>query len=662
MRDLLGVFAMLAVGLIGPDAHAQNDPGDEEARKAPELQATLVYEIFELEQADWLSWTGNPKNSLGGPELREHVQQLLENGDATLAQLALIRSSPFQRAKSESVDEVIYQTEYEPDKFQGFDELQTLQEQWDELAKPPTKFMIGVLEPGEFETRDAGLTLEIDSGIDAETGLWRLETLPDWTRQIDAKVIGHGLGEVEMPIFNSQRLIQSSNKIQPGEIQFIGSTRTPESTVNLHFYRLDAHELPEPVAPPEVSNFRGEPLKLTFVQEWIEMEQADFRQSIETTEFDLGGERLRLEAAKLIEAGKARILETSATPLEIGKWLKLEAVDELMYPSEYNPPEFTEEGEFVFLEPVPDAMETRYVGYTVELESEAGLDARGLDLSLTYEHVSVNQQLLWGPADWKIEWPEFHTARSTQSIWLPFGERRLLSSFEMLSDLEPEFEDPRVLVFGRLNASDWIPEEREKGELGEFRPEQLGFVFEIFETTQARLDELLISEKIPSAGPELRDQLAAEGNAIETAVQTTQAQKRAKIESINEYVYPGGYDPGYFVLENKRIIPPNPHSFETRNLGLTIEFDSDIGTGWHIGLIFQGEFVELTGLTEHFKGEAAMKTPDIHSQRLTQSVKLAPGVTALLGTTRPLSDPENPDVIWVWFVRGDILNVPDHKP
>ena len=121
-----------------------------------EKQLLITTEFIELPQA--LASTFTAENS--GNRIRELAQQSIRNGDAKLLRLASVTARSGQRAKAESIEEIIYGTEIDPGVVPDEIELE------DGAVGP----VVGPV-PAAFETRNLGVTLEVDPvfGVDGYT-------------------------------------------------------------------------------------------------------------------------------------------------------------------------------------------------------------------------------------------------------------------------------------------------------------------------------------------------------------------------------------------------------------------------------------------------------------------------------------------------------------
>lgn len=212
--------------------------------------------------------------------------------------------------------------------------------------------------------------------------------------------------------------------------------------------------------------------------------------------------------------------------------------------------------------------------------------------------------------------------------------------------------------------------------LAEFLPEpekQLFIILEMIEVNHADFTKWLLENRMERDATGLRRTVqewvrAGQGTILETTTVMARSGQRAKVESIDEYIYPTEYDPpsvpNEVTLSDGAAAPISgvtPTAFETRNLGVTLEVDPVLNAEESaIDLNLAPERVELAGFTEWSseKIDELFKTtqPTFHTMKTTTQVTVPDGGYVLLGTTRPLhpATPERTDALVLNFVRVDV--------
>lgn len=197
---------------------------------------------------------------------------------------------------------------------------------------------------------------------------------------------------------------------------------------------------------------------LGLTAEWIEIDLDILPSLLAKYGGNFDGKPLYEEVAALLAAGKAERREVVYGRADFGTRMKIESVDELIYPTEYDPPEIpnsvTIQNVSSDLVPrtgaTPTAFETRNVGVTVEVDpvlADTGL----IHLQMSAEEVEFHGR------DYQVDpkspdadgvrgvWmPKFYTMKVTTSIHLRVDGTALVGSFKPST---PEDASRRLLLF-----------------------------------------------------------------------------------------------------------------------------------------------------------------------------------------------------------------------
>jgi len=119
-----------------------------------ERQLHIIVELIEVEHAWFSDWLFENRLDSDGTPLRREVQELVREGDAKILESMMVTARSGQRAKAESILEVIYPTEYDPSTIPEEVELSG-------RAEAPVTAVL----PSAFETRNVGATVEVDPVI-----------------------------------------------------------------------------------------------------------------------------------------------------------------------------------------------------------------------------------------------------------------------------------------------------------------------------------------------------------------------------------------------------------------------------------------------------------------------------------------------------------------
>jgi len=223
--------------------------------------------------------------------------------------------------------------------------------------------------------------------------------------------------------------------------------------------------------------------------------------------------------------------------------------------------------------------------------------------------------------------------------------------------------------------------------LGEYDdlPKQIRVQVEFIDVSHEQLTELMFGSKPPANDVELRKQaaqLVKDGKAtiLETMLCIARSGQKATSESIEELIYPTEYEPAQLPeaqSEEKKepgvtkapqrdfAIGPLPTSFETRNVGSTLEIEPTLGENNKIiDLRFNPEIIYHVGndVWAEWKGEhgnTPIQMPKFYVVRLNTSVTLVDGQTMLVAALSPKNEDGFPDFTrkLMVFVRADVITV-----
>ena len=184
-----------------------------------ELTALLEPEDFSKPQV---------RNSSNDGPLREKMKELVADDKAKLLETSIIIARSGQRAKTESIHEYIYPTEYDPPM------LSTAAGGDGDAGAGNTASLPNATA---FETRNVGTTLEVDPVIGIDNRTIDLNLAPEMVYPVGELIYGEyksGESKVTMtqPIFYTVRITTQVTMIA-GEYLFLGSMTPFESETGL---------------------------------------------------------------------------------------------------------------------------------------------------------------------------------------------------------------------------------------------------------------------------------------------------------------------------------------------------------------------------------------------------------------------------------------------
>jgi hypothetical protein len=200
----------------------------------PEAKTNLSVrlETFSMPLADAASLI---RQGSDDPKLYEASITRTEAGTAKQESLTVLRCRSGEKTLNESLLETIYPTEYEPAEIPNSISIADSKDaepgvpasaigQLRDLVTPAT--------PTSFETRNLGITAEIEATFHQDAGLATLRIAPDWVRLVGRSAYGEGVSKLEMPEIESQRLT-TAVVVRLDKPFLLGTlNRSPESTVD----------------------------------------------------------------------------------------------------------------------------------------------------------------------------------------------------------------------------------------------------------------------------------------------------------------------------------------------------------------------------------------------------------------------------------------------
>jgi hypothetical protein len=176
-------------------------------------QIRVQVEFIDVSHEQLTELLFSPKVPASGDELRRQVAQLVKDGKASVVETMLCMARSGQKATSESLEEFIYPTEYEPAQMPGEVKVKDPDKAKEATEKPkvgPRDFATGPT-PTAFETRNLGSTLEIEPTLGEDNKLIDLRFVPEIVYHVGNTVWAewkdqYGSTPVQMPTMYTLRL------------------------------------------------------------------------------------------------------------------------------------------------------------------------------------------------------------------------------------------------------------------------------------------------------------------------------------------------------------------------------------------------------------------------------------------------------------------------
>ena len=641
--------------------------------------------------------------------LRAAVGKLMAEKQASLVAVQTLTAKDKYMPRMSSGREFIYPTEWEPAEMP-----EKVEPNPGGKPTPPAEdFSTGPF-PSEWNTRTLGNTLDVEAQIIGKGSGIVLRMVSEfvfhegdetWVECKDP----HGVADLRTPRFATQRS-WTQVRLRPG-VPCLLSTLSPKrpdgmpdlSRKMMVFARCDivappGFELPadsgdgedentDPFAKPDLSQSNPyhshdkpdkesddpDPLPdaayRTEVQ-YISVPRDTFAGMLPDTVLSNHDNAIHQKAVLLLKSGEATLDEAFVTTAKVGKKATAESIREIIYATEYEPPELPKTvkpkpgGSLdptnlpeVATPPNPSAWDTRNVGPTLECEC-ADPSADGyVDVILAPESVRLIDETIW--REWKspicdvpVKMPVFSTLRTNTSVRARSGHWTLAAAMPSLN--AGGFSDPSrvVMVFVRTTRL-VVPVTPPPDENAVLRMRA-----EFFEVPLGLYPDLVSSAGSESDNTALRSRLLEMVESNKAALTDTFAcvskpGEKATAESIREFIYPTEWEPAELPTENgsglaEDCIPPTPSAWDTRYLGTTMEIEGDFYS--ETGIIettLLPEKITQTGdrVFCEWKGKAkgTIRMPTFNSLRSNGLLMLAPGRPQLVAALTSFGKDGNPD-------------------
>lgn len=187
-------------------------------------QIRVQVEFIEVSHEQLTELLFAPKVPANGTELRKQLAQLVKDGKAGIVETLLCTARSGQKATTESIEEFIYPTEYEPAELPA--EPSKDKDKDDKTKTTRRDPAIGPL-PTAFETRNLGSTLEIEPTLSEDNKIIDLRFVPEIVYHVGNTVWAewkgeHGNSPVQMPTFYTLR-VNTSVTLADGQSMLVAA-------------------------------------------------------------------------------------------------------------------------------------------------------------------------------------------------------------------------------------------------------------------------------------------------------------------------------------------------------------------------------------------------------------------------------------------------------
>lgn len=193
----------------------------DEVKESPSI-VRLSIEWIEMSSTDATAILRTPRTTTNDSDLRDKVEEMIDAEKALMYESKVVTTHLGAPSRVESIREEIYPTEYDPPGLCSVGpptvEIKT--------PKPP---MTGFI-PTAFETRNTGVTFEVDRVYFSETNTFSIQMTADMVNLVGQNKFATYADErmkadMTMPIFYTNR-IKTEVIVKPGEY-LLATTMTP---------------------------------------------------------------------------------------------------------------------------------------------------------------------------------------------------------------------------------------------------------------------------------------------------------------------------------------------------------------------------------------------------------------------------------------------------
>jgi hypothetical protein len=394
----------------------------DEAGPTTHANVGVVVQYIDVKRERWQKWLAENHASLDATPLRKEVETWIAAGDATLAESSLVMGKSGQRAKVESVRNLVYPREFVEDAN-------------------------GPAFPSTTEPRNVGTTTEFDPVINADGGVdinfapERVIYAGENPPREDAGVLE---GDVRYPLIEVQKATTTCT-LNPQNWALVGCERSLESPgthQTLIFTRPLLHRFDETAGKAE-----SEPQGM-LTWSWLEVTHEFFNTSL--MKLVDPSEWVGRGFYEEVKESGARVVEERSHWFKTGQRSKNESIREVIFPIAWD-----QSSEAVFA--TPAAFETRNVGTSVEVDPVISTEGGMLDLNMSPQTTSLigsdvfHRVLVEG--EWKpnVTMSSFYTMQPTTQLSLPLNTPVLVAV--MSPPDEKGWTDPsrKVLLFVKFS-------------------------------------------------------------------------------------------------------------------------------------------------------------------------------------------------------------------
>jgi hypothetical protein len=232
---------LLSLSGLHAQTQAAADPYLRDANQAQTVEAPFVPKVvsicLESFSLDMSEAAALYHQDLPDSKVYAELTARVAKGKAKQEGFSVIRARSGEKALVENISELIYPTEFDHGNPANTTPAPAIPGNAATPAVatpagPASPIVPAPVLPTSFETRNVGLTLEVEPMIGENEEIIDLRIAPDRVTLVDRAKWGQGISETELPIFESQRITMATTVIS-GQPQLLGTpSRPPASKVD----------------------------------------------------------------------------------------------------------------------------------------------------------------------------------------------------------------------------------------------------------------------------------------------------------------------------------------------------------------------------------------------------------------------------------------------
>ncbi|MCB1094730.1 MAG: hypothetical protein KDN22_04040 [Verrucomicrobiae bacterium] len=366
-----------------------------------------------------------------------------------------------QRAKIESIVEHIYPTEFDPPEVVP------------DLAGPvdsDVRLMTN-MTPTAFETRNTGLTIEVDPVLGNDHATVDLNIAAEIAELVGDRYLGQNETRMSKPVFNTLN-DSTTLTLQSGDWAFLGIHRPSPSMAELNASGAETSSSDESIIAlaradvialeldsSDSSAQTTGTVVISSLAEYIEVEEADAAELLASLAKSGSSRALREELEGRIDSGGARLIEMASVTTRSGQRAKSHSTSEWIYPTEMDPPAIPKvlkgpikKGNNLITPLTYTAFDTRNIGTSLEVDPVTGPGGLAVDINIAPAIVAHLGENKYGSQESQAEIPVFATIKTSTAVTLR-GNDPLLISVYMPINKRSRKPDPDKRVFLFLSAT-----------------------------------------------------------------------------------------------------------------------------------------------------------------------------------------------------------------